>query len=165
MSTLVVAVVSLLLGGVVGFFARAAEFRRDQRLKVYGDFIAAFLDAAHEGSAMYSIAVQYGMDSTEARSLLGERWLAFGSALQRFEESTARLRLVGSTTAVRQSEQLEKFIASNVRAVPPLHRGDEDQWGSAAKVGPSKVDSEAVRLGREFADVAGADVTTLRCRR
>lgn len=157
--------ISLLLGATVGFFARAAEFRREQRLTVYGDFIGSFLDAAHEGAAMYSIWIQHGLDSTDAKRLLGERWPAFGLALQNFETSTARLRLVGSAAAIHQSELLEEFIASNVRAVPPLHLGDEGKWGSAAQVGSSKVDSEAVRVARKFADVAGKDVTTLRRRR
>lgn len=165
MLTLTVAVLSALLGGTIGFLARAAEFRRDQRLKVYGDFIAAFLDAAHEGAAIYSLAIQYGDKSTDGNALIAKQWPILGAALQTFEESVARLRLVGTAKAVNLSTQLETFINANVRAVPPLHRGDESKWGKAASVGPSEVDREAVRLARTFADDAGGDVTPFRRRR
>ncbi len=84
MSTALVALNARLLGAVVGFFFRAAEFRRDQRLKVYGDFIAAFLAIGHEGAGGASLYMTFG-DSlfSEHREKLAEVWPILAAALCR----------------------------------------------------------------------------------
>ena len=160
MSTALVALIAGLLGAVVGFYFRAAEFRRDQRLKVYGDFIAAFISIGHEGAGGASLHMSYG-DSLwgEHREKLAAVWPIIAAALVNFEQATARLRLVASKDARIAAEELENFINQNVRSVPPLRQSKPDEWGDAAKVGPSKIDSETVRLARAFADRVSRDVT------
>ncbi len=170
MSTAWVAVVTSLVGALFGaafgFYFRAAEFRRDQRLKAYGDFIAAFLSIGHEGAGAASLHMSFG-DSLfrENRDKMAEVWPLLIGALNTFEQATARLRLVASKDARTAAEELEAFVNDNVRAVPPLRRSKPEDWGAAAKVGPSKIDSETIRLARVFADRVSGDVTPRRDRK
>jgi hypothetical protein len=156
-----VPVATLFVGAVVGFFFRTREFRREQRLTVYGEFGAAFLDTAHAGSQLYSLHVSlgdtiYGEKSDKAIEL----WRTWTTASQRFEEAMVRLRLIASEKVRSASDELENFIAMNVRAVPPFGPASETQgWGDAAKIGPVEVDRAAMVMARRFADKASRDVT------
>jgi hypothetical protein len=147
---------------VVGYLIRLNEFRRDRRLVAYSEFIGAFLATAHSGAALFSVGIQQGerFFSAENQEDNSELWRSFGAAAQDFESATAGLRLVGSDAVRSDSEALEDFITQNIRNVPPLRRDSKaDTWGAAAGVGPSEVDSEAVRLARLFADRSHGEVT------
>jgi hypothetical protein len=165
MLTALVSAVSVLAGGVIGYLVRLNEFRRGRRLVAYSDFIGAFLDTAHAGAALFAAGIQKGESFFDEanRSRSSELWRSFGMSDQTFETATARLRLVGSDAVRADSEALEDFITQNIRNVEPLRRGSGvREGGAAAKVGPAKVDTEAVRLARLFADRSHGEVTRWR---
>ena len=153
-----------LASGLVGYFLRSREFRREQRLRVYGEFVGAFLDAAHVGAGMASLYMQFGETLYgQNAEMLRQPWTDWAMAAQRFEETTARLRIVASHRVRSASEELENFIFENVRRVPPLWRTEGTEgWGEAAKGGPRIVDETAVALARQFADRANREVTLWR---
>jgi hypothetical protein len=160
--TAIASIVAALLGLVIGYLIRLNEFRRDRRLVAYSEFIGAFLTTAHAGAALFSVGIQQGerFYAEEHRAENSDLWRSFGAAAEAFETATARLRLVGSDAVRADSEALEDFITQNIRNVEPLRRGDGvSAGGAAAKVGPSKVDSEAIRLARLFADRSHGEVT------
>lgn len=163
--TWVLGLVSLLVGAVLGYVVRLTEFRRERRLVAYGDFIGTFLAVAHAGAGLLSLYMQYGegFRDEEHREESVRLWTDWGRAAESFEAATARLRLVGSDARRGDAEKLEDFITENVRRVPPvfLTEGTEG-WGEAAKVGPARVDSEALRLARLFADRAHGEITRWR---
>jgi hypothetical protein len=164
--TVAVAVVIALASGYIGYFVRGREFRREHRLAVYGEFVAAFLELAHVGAGGLSLYLSlgtslYSNDHEGERNDLYARWAtAFGS----FENTAARVRLVASKQAREACERIEDFVQQNILAVPPFMPGEPDPatWGDAAKVGPRRVDDEATRLAREFADSASRDVVPSR---
>jgi hypothetical protein len=160
--TAIVSVVAALAGLVIGYLIRLNEFRRDRRLVAYSELIGTFLATAHTGVALFSVGVQQGdrFFSEENREENLELWRTFWAASNEFEAATARLRLIGSAAVRADSEALEDFIAQNIRNVEPLRRGSGvSAGGAAAKVGPSEVDAEAVRLARLFADRSHGEVT------
>ncbi len=161
MVTFIAATLSLFVGALLGYFLRSAEFRRDQRLKVYGEFMGAFLNVAHVGAGLYSVYPSLGDTIyNENADKVRDLWPQWREAAQAFEDATARLRLIASKDVRGSSEAIEDFIASNVRAVAPLMPGGSTEgWGAAAKAGPRKVEEEAAQLSREFADYASQDVT------
>jgi hypothetical protein len=146
--TVLTAIVTLFVGGLLGFFLRSREFRREQRVKVYGEFVSAFLTATHLGAALFSAHVQFGDTIyTSNADKVGELWGRWGDATQSFEEATARLRLFASQRARQASEEMEDFYTANVLAVPPFRRGAQPtEWGDAARIGPTEVEHEAVRI-------------------
>jgi len=163
--TAIISVVAGLAGLVIGYLIRLNEFRRDRRLVAYSEFVGAFLTTAHAGAALFSVGIQQGdrFWAEENREVNSELWETFGSATQDFESATARLRMVGSDAVRIDSEALEDFITQNIRNVEPIRRGSGvSSGGDAAKVGPSEVDREAVRLARLFADRAHGEMTRWR---
>lgn len=124
MLTLVVGAVTTVVGAIIGYRIRWREFRRDQRLKVYGEFVSAFLVVAHLGALAVSVYTQidedfYNPRHDKARLDLTTRWT---DAFRAFEDATARLRLIASKGVRRGSENLENFLATNVLAIPPFTR-------------------------------------------
>jgi hypothetical protein len=165
MWTALVSVVAGFAGLVIGYLTRLNEFRRDRRLVAYSEFVGAFLATAHTGAALFSVGIQQGERfwAEENRGENSELWRTFGIVAQDFETATARLRLVGSTAVRADSEALEDFITQNIRNVEPIRRGSGvSAGGAAARVGPSEVDREAIRLARLFADRAHGEVTKWR---
>lgn len=160
--TAIASIVAVLVGLVIGYLIRLNEFTRDRRLVAYSEFVGAFLTTAHTGAALFSVGIQQGdrFFAEENRAENSDLWRMFGAAAEEFETATARLRLVGSDAVRADAESLEDFITQNIRNVEPLRRGaGVSAGGSAAKVGPSKVDSEAIRLARLFADRSRGEVT------
>jgi hypothetical protein len=51
------ALAGVIVGAIVGYVFRASEFRRAQRLKVYGEFVGAFLEVARHGAILGSSAL------------------------------------------------------------------------------------------------------------
>jgi hypothetical protein len=64
--TLASAIIGGFVGALIGYFFRAREFRRDQRLKVYGEFVRALLDVARSGAVLQSMSLRLG-DLTDLR--------------------------------------------------------------------------------------------------
>jgi hypothetical protein len=52
-------------------------------------------------------------------------WQAVLAALHHFDEAAARFRMVASSDARKASEQLEDFIAANVRGAPPFSNREQ----------------------------------------
>ncbi len=145
-----------LVSGVIGYFARSREFHRDERLKAYGGFSQAFLDAAHSGASLLAVHVQLGdsMFGDQAHRVQGA-WDDWRKASNAFEAAAVRLQLIGSRRARKASELLERFLEENVRAVPPFRRGARpSDWGDAARVGPAHVERVATLLAGDFAGKA-----------
>ena len=163
--TALIALGTLLLGAVVGYLVRFAEFSRDQRVQAYSEFVAAFLEVAHTGAGMFSAFIQLGAKAFYEDDEVSDGRRHLAEATQAFEAATARVRLVASKSVREVSETLEEFVSANVLYVPPLRpTAPASTWGAAASVGPSKIDSEAARLSRAFADTASRDVTLRRRR-
>lgn len=68
-------VVGAALGGLVGYLARASEFRRDQRLRVYSEFMGQFLAVARHGAILGSYAMQVGLLHEYRQGIHRKRWL------------------------------------------------------------------------------------------
>jgi hypothetical protein len=105
---LIGAVVGASATAVLGFVLRSREFRREQRLDVYGEFMGAFLKTAHVGANPFSLHMRlgeqlYGSNAVEVRDL----WASWREASTSFEESTARLRLIASKRVREASEEME----------------------------------------------------------
>jgi hypothetical protein len=168
--TFITAVLAGAIGAFLGFWFRSWEFRREQRLRVYGEYVAAFMRATRVGASLGSLSMSFGETlhtDPERRKLLAEYQGQWADALFGFEDVTARLRLIASKRVREATEELDRFIESNIKATPPLCPGaerDTSGWGEAAKIGPSKVESEGVRIGHEFADKASRDVVFARGR-
>lgn len=162
MGTAVTAIVAALFGAAIGYYLRAREFRREHRLTIYAEYVSAFLGVAHEGSYLLSLGVQYA-DSLRAENYdkAKDAFERMNQASRVFENAETRLRLVGSQRTRLKSIELEDFIGRNIRSAPPfVLLGDLDMssWGDAIKVGPGEVDNVAVRLSREFTEVARGDL-------
>lgn len=160
LTTIFVAGVAALLGAVLGFVIRGHEFRREQRLREYSGFSAAFLEAVQAGVALASLHTgDAGQVPSGMKDRHAEMWARWAEAQRSFEAATARLRLVATPDVRHGSETMEDFVTDNVRNAPPFANvGDPDALGYAAKVGPAKVDSEGLRLAREFADLGSHDI-------
>jgi hypothetical protein len=161
--TILLAIATGVIGGFIGFAFKTHEFRRDQRVKVYGEYIGAFLEVAHVGAGLQSVYFQLGetMFQPPHNELLHTKaWDRWAAAAQAFEENTGRLRLVGSEKVRDKAEELEEWVRTNIRMTPPMMPGtpDPSTWGESAKAGPAKVDADAVQLARELADVGRGDV-------
>jgi hypothetical protein len=168
MGTVAVGVVTLVGGAFIGYLVRLTEFRRERRLVAYAQFIAAFLTAAHAGASLLSLYMALGEKVRDAEHRdESMRWvIAWTEAARAFEAASARLRLVGSDASCSDAVVIEDFVTVNIRHVPPLYRTEGIAgWGEAAMVGPGKVDSEAVRLARAFADRAHGEITGWRRQR
>lgn len=167
MKTVGVGALTLLVGTFLGYFVRLTEFRREQRLQAYSDLVATFLSAAHAGAALHSLYFTFGEKFylAENRPTVEPWWKTWADAAGQFEAAAARMRLVCSDAMLAEATKLEDFITANIRRVPPVYRTDGTEgWGESAKVGPSQVDADAVRLAREFADRGRDEVSRWRGR-
>jgi hypothetical protein len=160
MLTIFTALVAALLGAVLGFIIRGQEFRREQRLREYGAFSAAFLETVHAGAGLASFhGVHADNTPPDLKDRHAEMWAAWADAQRSFEAATARLRMVATPDVRHGSETMEDFVTGNIRSAPPFANMDNPEaWGYAAKEGPSKVESEGIRLARQFADLASHDI-------
>ena len=152
--------VAAILGAVLGFIIRGHEFRREQRLREYSAFSAAFLETVYAGAGLASLYMAY-VDNVphEMKDRQAAMWAAWADAQRSFEAATARLRMVATPEVRHGSETMEDFVTGNLRSAPPFANMDNtNAWGYAAKVGPAKVESEGVRLAREFADLSSHDI-------
>jgi hypothetical protein len=160
MITIFTAGVAAVLGAVLGFIIRGQEFRREQRLREYSAFSAAFLETVYAGAGLASFSMAYADDvPPEMKDRQAAMWATWADALRSFEAATARLRIVATPDVRHGSETMEDFVTGNVRSAPPFANLDNPKaWGYAAKEGPAKVESEGIRLAREFADLASHDI-------
>lgn len=138
-------------------------FRRDQRLKVYGEFVRAFLDVSRTGVALQSLRFSLGdfaeVKDLDRRAVIQERWSDHITTRVVFEESTARLRLIASKPVRREAGTLEIWVTNNVHGAPPFTVGGTFAEGAtAAKQGLALVESESFELARTFATTASRDV-------
>lgn len=151
------------IGAFVGYIVRWAEFRRDQRLKVYGEFLRGLLDVARTGADLQSICVSLGPPSevidSEQRALYKEAFAVHQLHRAAFEESLARLRLIASKRVHHQAEVVEGWVAQNVHGAPPFTPGVTFSPGATvAKVASGQVLIEASALASAFAHAASWDV-------
>lgn len=160
--TILATLAGVILGAALGYFVRAHEFRREQRLALYGEFVADFLGAAHAGAGLQSLSMQHGPTiPPSAQAQADALWRSWREAQQAFEATAARLRIIASSDVRLASETLEAFLEENIRSVPPFANADTPAaWGEAARAGPRVVDSTAVQSARTFADFASRDIVT-----
>jgi hypothetical protein len=142
MSALAAGAIGALVGALIGYLFRATDFRRDQRLKVYGEFVRAFLEVSRTGSALQSHALRLGdlrnVSEPEKRQTVDRDGLAHGATLVAFQESTAHLRLIASGRVRREAETLEVWVTNNVHGVPPFTVGATFADGATVgKQGPA----------------------------
>jgi hypothetical protein len=112
--TVAVAVATAILGALLGYSAQAAEFRRDQRLKVYGEFVRASLDVSRTGAALQSLSYRFGdflkVTNPEWKAAIGQHQNDHDKTRAAFEEAAARIRLVASDSVRRDAERLETWL-------------------------------------------------------
>jgi hypothetical protein len=143
---------------------RHREFRREERLKIYGEFIEGFLGTVRLGVGLMSIYLSLGDTMLgEHREQYQEPLKEWGKVVSGYQNALARLRLVASDSARRAADDLNNFVERNILAVPPftliIEAKDMASWGAAAKTGPRAVQEEGNRLAREFTDRASRDIT------
>jgi hypothetical protein len=150
-----------LIGALIGYLLRGREFRRDQRLRVYGEFMAGLLNVARSGGELQSLCMQLGPPSNlkdeNQREAYRAAWAKHDPARAAFDESAARLRLIASSRVRRKALVAEDWVAANVHGVPPF-RIDFAPEATAGRVGPRRVQEESVDIARQFADGASHDV-------
>ena len=164
-ATLVLSLLTAAAGATIGYRIRWREFRREQRLRVYGEAVSAFLKMAHVGSSGLSVFMSSGdfLYTDAVASVREDLYEQFNSSYRAFEDALARLQLVASKDVRAASELMEIFVKGNVFPVPPFSRElDKEAWGDAAKVGPRAIEEEASRLARSFTDTATRDVVPSR---
>lgn len=160
MESVLVGAVTLVAGALIGYWVRLAEFRRETRLRVYGEFVGAFLGVAHLGAALFALYTSLRdkmYTAVDYRPLVDD----FREAVRDFETGTAKLRLIAGANVRRKSEELEDFLKDNVRRVPPFRKSESMDWGNAASRSPAAVATEANVMAREFADCAAPEVSRL----
>ncbi len=168
MDAVVAAVIAALLGAGFGYYLRGREFRREHRLRTYSDFVASFLALAHAGANLLSLGFTFGDTlRDEYADRAADAWVRWNEASHAYETTQTGLRLIGSKVARQCSEELEDWIAKNIRSVPPFTTVEQGtaEWGDEAKVGPAHVDRVAMIRAREFADVVRAEIVGWRPRR
>src|SRR5262249_28264907 len=117
-ATLAIALITAAAGGLIGYRIRWREFRREQRLRVYGEFVAAFINVSRAGSALLSLHTMFGdamwdkANDDEVQPLMVD-WRDSYSA---HEVTTTQLRLVASRDVRQASERLENYLDTNVLA-------------------------------------------------
>jgi hypothetical protein len=146
----------LVTGLVLAFFAfiaRHREFRREERLKIYGDFIEAFSDAVGVGVGLMSVYMTFG-DKMLVEPRYEDAIKGWGAVANRYQNTYARLRLIASDSARRAADELSDFMQNNIFTVPPftmvIESKDMALWGDAAKQGPRAVQKEGDRLARQL---------------
>jgi hypothetical protein len=158
--SIVVAIVTALLGGYAGYRTRWREYLRDQRTRVYAEFVSAFMVMAHVGAGENTLYLSYADALYTQRRDQYDNWIAaWSEAFTALEDATARLRLIASGDVCIASEELEDFLTANVQEMPPLTRETERKnWGEFARRGGRAIEREAARLARVFVDKAAGDV-------
>ena len=156
----------------VGYRFTWAEFRRDQRIRVYGDFGAAFLWFAHIGAAGLAAYNEHldELFGDECRPLRAALMEDYKSSYLSYETALVRVGLVASENASEAADNMDDFISANVRAVPPFRTpptGAEPkalsaQWGAAARSGAGAIESKARELAVAFETASSGDIVQSR---
>ena len=174
MATFAAGLASGLIIGVVlayvGYRFTWAEFRRDQRIRVYGDFGAAFLWFAHIGAAGLAAYNEHldELFGDECRPLRAALMEDYKSSYLSYETALVRVGLVASEKASEAADNIDDFISANVLAVPPFRKpptGAEPkalsaQWGAAARAGA--IESKARELAVAFETASTGDIVPSR---
>jgi hypothetical protein len=161
---LVALIIGAVVGAFVGYLFRASEFRRDQRLRVYGEFVGGFLDVVRTGVLLQSFSLNLGdlrqVKDPDHRTAYTDAWKAHDPARINFEEAGARLRLIASQRVRAEAVTVEDWVTDRVHGVPPFTLdGEFSPKATARRRGPASVQAESVAVARAFADVAGRDVS------
>jgi hypothetical protein len=167
-SAALAAVLGALVGALGGYLLRAKEFRRDQRLKVYGEFMRSAMDTVHSGADLQSLAMQLGdfrqVTDPVARQTITDAHMHHGQDRAIFEESGSRLRMIASRRVRQEAEMVEDWVAVNVHGVPPFQQGFHER-AAEGRASPAAVNAEAAPMAGRFADVASRDVNSWFVRR
>jgi hypothetical protein len=170
MAPLAAALGAAVIGAFLGYMFRGREFRREQRLREYGEFGSRFLELVNAGTLVQSMHHSIGggplpeeWDEALKAQVGSDRvrfWEGWKEATRAFEAASTRLRIVASDAVRAKAEALEQFVEDNIRSVPPFvpDGSPTDTWGSSAQTGPRQVGEDAAALARDFADVARRDV-------
>jgi hypothetical protein len=177
------AVIAGFIGAFIGYLLRAKEFRRDQRLKIYGELVSTMLAVSRTGAVLQGLYFEFGDMTHLQRDLALAEYqakedprqrerverIATGLALYReawerheptrsaFEEATARSRLLASRRVARACGTVERWVAANVHGVPPFNR-EFDDHATSARQGPAVMEKEATVTANNFARAARRDV-------
>lgn len=160
----------VLSGAFIGYLFRAREFRRDQRLRTYGEFMRGLLEVARSGAGLQTVYTQLGslsdLRDDSQREAYHAAWSTHHPARAAFEESAARLRLIASSRVRSAAVIVEEWVAANVHGVPPFTTGYAPA-ATVGKSGPMPMQDESVEIARQFADSARCDIvaSVLRDRR
>src|SRR4051794_26074428 len=98
-----------MLAAVGGYLFRGREFRRDQRLRLYSDFVATFLDAVSAGVGLGSAYFVLGdkIGDADNRERVRPLWEAWERSAPAFTHAAARIRFVASDKLRARAEDLE----------------------------------------------------------
>jgi hypothetical protein len=162
-SNFLLAVGGGLVGTFFGYLLRGREFRRDQRVKVYGEFIRDFIVIIHGGAELQSYSFQFGayreVKDPKIREVYSGLFERHAKNRAEFEGSHARLRMMASAPVQQEAEKIERWIGRNIDGVPPFSTEFHDQ-AEQGKQGPRLVDANVQPLALAFADVASQDVNS-----
>ena len=153
-------------GGAVTYLTRRSEFRRDERLKTYAAFITAFQEVALSGANLASVHMTWGLhyepgsnpESTERkRAAYGMAFELHAPNRARYEDASARIRMVASSEVIDAADVVDDWLNSNVYGAPPFSQ-DLTEAGPVARQGPGPVGRAIPGVIRAFTDVARTDI-------
>ena len=161
MGELVAATVGALVGGFIGYLLRRSEFRRDQRLKIYGEFLQRFSEVVRTGADLQQLHLVLGpvgqVTDPKNRKFYESVLEKHEVHRTQFDEVLPRLLLVASRRVGYEAQQIADWVAVNVHSGPPFEREFSEQ-ASVARSGTGAVRTHAVSLAHHFANVASRDV-------
>ena len=126
---------TVVLGGLVGYFVRRAEHLMERRLNSFGSLVTAFIESARSGADLLSVHTQTGYPHKLDRERLGEAqvramteahssaWMQARSARYAFELAATEAELVATSETVRIIEDLRMFLSGALYSGTP--------WGNS----------------------------------
>ncbi|MFZ6003783.1 MAG: hypothetical protein ACOYXM_07580 [Actinomycetota bacterium] len=161
----VVTVGVALLGVLLGYLVKGAEFRRAERLSSYGAVAGCFVTAVDAGTTLMSAYMTFG-ESMRQNPDMAPLWGQWSPASRAFHDAAARMRLVASRHAVAELQTLEDFLRENVVNTPPFSVPTSDNptagWGEFARVGPRRVEEQSLVVARAFSAACARDFAITR---
>jgi hypothetical protein len=156
-ATALVGVLGVIIGLLGGYLLRGREFVRDQRLRLYSEYVASFLDVTKAGAELASmfLALEDGMKRPEHEATVRPLWNAWDKTEPEFSRAAARVRLVVTDNLREHADRLEMFVDRFVRAAPPITRTRPPEGNVPA---PAEVLRRANNLANDFAEAARPEV-------
>ncbi|MFN8018460.1 MAG: hypothetical protein U0P45_10080 [Acidimicrobiales bacterium] len=153
------AIVGALAAAVAAALLARSEFRRNQRVKAYSDFVQAFVGVVNSGANLATANTVHGFDKMQTDPEFKLLWSNWAQAHEEYQAARARLELVSSRKTGKAAEEAHEFFVANILSAPPfVPDADLHRAGEFAKQGPGPVARELSTVVGEFTAVARGDL-------